>query len=491
MSYNGSGTFVINSTGQPVVTGTVISSSTFNSLTADLGTGLSTAITKDGQTTTTAKIPFAQGLSAAVASNFAAGTVGAPSIYLSTDTTTGLYRIGANNDGFAISGVKLLDLGSALVGITGALTVSTTLNVTGVATLGNGAILGTPASGTVTNLTGTASININGTVGATTPTTGAFTSGTFSTTLGVTGAATFSVTSTPSVLNATGLGLGVTPSAWQTTAGSTALQFLGSALYGYRTTDSLWVQNAFFDGTAWKYYATAAASRIEQASGTVSLYVAASGSANAAITWITALSSSITGAVTIPGTLGVTGGITQSGSVVSSFTNTGTNYTIQAINSNGGTPNGINMQYTGADPNTNGQSFLACATTIGGSKFFAFSNGGLANFSANNQNLSDLREKKNIALAGSYIDKICAIPVKTFLYNDQTDSDLNLGVIAQDVEAIAPELITQSDWGIEGAPKIRKSIYQTDLQYALMKCIQEQQVMITSLTARLAALEAK
>jgi hypothetical protein len=35
--------------------------------------------------------------------------------------------------------------------------------------------LGTPASGVVTNLTGTASININGTVGATTPATGAFT----------------------------------------------------------------------------------------------------------------------------------------------------------------------------------------------------------------------------------------------------------------------------------------------------------------------------
>jgi hypothetical protein len=40
----------------------------------------------------------------------------------------------------------------------------------------NGEALGTPSSGTVTNLTGTASININGTVGATTATTGAFTS---------------------------------------------------------------------------------------------------------------------------------------------------------------------------------------------------------------------------------------------------------------------------------------------------------------------------
>ena len=59
MSYNGSGTFQINTTGQPVVAGTVISSTAFNSLTSDLATGLSTAITKDGQTTVTANIPLA------------------------------------------------------------------------------------------------------------------------------------------------------------------------------------------------------------------------------------------------------------------------------------------------------------------------------------------------------------------------------------------------------------------------------------------------
>jgi hypothetical protein len=45
----------------------------------------------------------------------------------------------------------------------------------GTTPLVSGGALGTPSSGTVTNLTGTASININGTVGATTPTTGAFT----------------------------------------------------------------------------------------------------------------------------------------------------------------------------------------------------------------------------------------------------------------------------------------------------------------------------
>jgi hypothetical protein len=54
----------------------------------------------------------------------------------------------------------------------------------------NGA-LGTPSSGTVTNLTGTASININGTVGATTPTTGSFTTLAASSTVSGTGFTTY------------------------------------------------------------------------------------------------------------------------------------------------------------------------------------------------------------------------------------------------------------------------------------------------------------
>ena len=51
----------------------------------------------------------------------------------------------------------------------------------------SGGPLGTPSSGTVTNLTGTASININGTVGATTQNTGAFTTVTANATTSGTG----------------------------------------------------------------------------------------------------------------------------------------------------------------------------------------------------------------------------------------------------------------------------------------------------------------
>lgn len=59
MSFNGSGSFVINSTGQPCVASTLIEASVFNALTADLATGLSTAICKDGQTVITANIGLA------------------------------------------------------------------------------------------------------------------------------------------------------------------------------------------------------------------------------------------------------------------------------------------------------------------------------------------------------------------------------------------------------------------------------------------------
>ena len=101
----------------------------------------------------------------------------------------------------------------------------------------NGA-LGTPSSGTVTNLTGTASININGTVGATTPSTGAFTtlSATGSTSGGTSGTGYSFSGSAPAgslALDASGIvGIGLTPDAWLTGSGYSALQMRGVGLFG-------------------------------------------------------------------------------------------------------------------------------------------------------------------------------------------------------------------------------------------------------------------
>lgn len=58
MSDNGSGTYVVNSAGQPVVSATPITAAVHNALTADLATALSNRICKDGQTTPTANIPL-------------------------------------------------------------------------------------------------------------------------------------------------------------------------------------------------------------------------------------------------------------------------------------------------------------------------------------------------------------------------------------------------------------------------------------------------
>lgn len=92
MSFNGSGTFLINSTGNPVVFNTTISTTWANALTSDLASGLSTAMLKDGTQTPTANIPM---------HNFKITGLGAPTVSgdaLRMDTTL-------NGFVFAASGV--------------------------------------------------------------------------------------------------------------------------------------------------------------------------------------------------------------------------------------------------------------------------------------------------------------------------------------------------------------------------------------------------
>ena len=160
---------------------------------------------------------------------------------------------------------------------------------------------------------------------------------------------------------------------------------------------------------------------------------------------------------------------------------------IAVFKSSNTTPYGVNSVFSAASPNNTTSYFYNAVDSGPTTRFKVYSNGGIANYSANNANLSDQRVKTNIQDAGGYLAKICAIPVRTFKYKDQTDDLPNLGVIAQEVESVAPELVDTTGFGEtpdDGVPL--KAIYQTDLQYALMKCIQEQQAQIESLRKRLA-----
>jgi len=155
--------------------------------------------------------------------------------------------------------------------------------------------------------------------------------------------------------------------------------------------------------------------------------------------------------------------------------------------------------YSGSSPNGTGNQFLRCddSTTT---RAEIRSNGGLANYSANNVNLaSDLRLKHDIEPVQSYWNVFKSIEWKTWLYNDQTDEIKNIGVIAQELQALAPELVCESNAlpTPEGeSPYL--GLWENDFKMAgmsviteLVKRCEEQQAIINSLTDRITALEAK
>jgi len=381
--------------------------------------------------------------------------------------------VGDNSDNLYINAASGA---SCVVGVNGS-TIgtfsSTGLSVTGALS----------SSGAITSSTGTTSqtylqaVNSGGQtlIGTENSTAGTLASGS-SSYAGLVG--TFSNTPLQVVTNGTvratldtsgNLGLGVTPSAWET-GSAIQLGTTAATSFGYSKRGVL--QNAYYDGTNFRYYGTAGSTMYQPFSGAHAWYNAPSGTAGNAITFTQAMTLDASGNLLV----GRTARLANERVV------------FEAAGTSGVNTNGILINYTGA-PNGTGNEFLQC--TDGGfatTRASIRSNGGLANFSANNVNLSDARTKTDIQDAPSYLNRICAIPVRTFLYKDQTDSQLNLGAIAQEVEAVCPELVDNSGFGetpADGVPL--KAIYQTDLQYALMKCIQEQQAQIESLTARLAA----
>ena len=127
---------------------------------------------------------------------------------------------------------------------------------------------------------------------------------------------------------------------------------------------------------------------------------------------------------------------------------------------------------------------------------FAFrSNGGLANYSANNVNLSDRNAKKDIAPAAGTWDCLKEWEIVNFRYKDQPDdADLNMGVIAQQVAESCPEVITifqEAKEATEDKPaqEERIGVKEQQMMWMAIKALQEAQVRIETLEAEVAALK--
>jgi len=101
---------------------------------------------------------------------------------------------------------------------------------------------------------------------------------------------------------------------------------------------------------------------------------------------------------------------------------------------------------------------------------------------------SDERLKKNISDSQSGISKLSNIKIRSFDWKE-SNTHTDFGVVAQELYEVAPEAVLKGDEGTE-----IKETWQVDVSTlvpAMIKAIQEQQILIEKLTTRLNALEGK
>jgi len=157
-------------------------------------------------------------------------------------------------------------------------------------------------------------------------------------------------------------------------------------------------------------------------------------------------------------------------------------------NTNSSSPYGVNIVFQNVSPNNATNYLLNCADSTA-TRATIRSNGGLANYSANNANLSDRNAKKDISPAAGTWDCIKEWEIVNYRYKDQPDdADLNLGVIAQQVAESCPEVITVFEEAKDDQPE-KLGVKEQQMYWMAIKALQEAQVRIESLEAKVAALE--
>jgi hypothetical protein len=301
--------------------------------------------------------------------------------------------------------------------------------------------------------------------------------------IGNDGTATWSVAgSTAMTLNSTGLGVGVTPSAWGSGYKVIQGQIGGFALSNDNSSNNQFrlSSNAYFDTTdsRWEYYGSSTATAYEQRAGEHRFFNAISGSANTAIAFTQAMTLDAVGNLHVGTT---------------AYLNTGVNF----VNSLKGfnivpddTANAANRNWNLA-VNGGAAGNLDFVISSANNTFpnFAYrmqltSAGALNNTTGTYGTISDLRLKENISDARNYLADLLKLRVVKYSLKEESSAvATKLGFIAQEVELVFPNLVDQSDKEYDGAEGIR-SVKTSILIPMLLKAIQE-------LTARVQTLEAR
>ena len=171
------------------------------------------------------------------------------------------------------------------------------------------------------------------------------------------------------------------------------------------------------------------------------------------------------------------------------------NWALTIENTGATVPYGVSIEFVNASPNDSSRVFLSCSDSTN-IRAQIRSNGGLANYQANDVNLSDRNVKKDISPAADTWNCLKEWEIVNYRYKDQPDdADLNLGVIAQQVAESCPEVITifqEAKEATEDAPaqEERLGVKEQQMYWMAIKALQEAQVRIEQLEAKVAALEA-
>ena len=330
------------------------------------------------------------------------------------------------------------------------------------------------------------------------------------------------------------LGLGVTPSAWNT---YTALQVKTASLWSGNSLNSFasLTANAYYQG-GYKYIASDYATEYYQYQGAHVWRTVASGTAGNAITFTQAMTLDASGQLVIGNTsatakldvYGASGNtiihatdntnadlfVDFPSSSVTRFTSQyGTNGQFVFANGTGKVErariDSSGNLLVGTTSTVGGASLIAGAfagnakdgfhlqdtTTTSGTIFAAWVNssgtiiGSISRVATTNavayNTTSDERLKSNIEDSEPALDKLMQVQVRQF---DWTEGNLHqdYGFIAQELEPVLSGVVTKS--------KTEEDFWQLDyarLTPHLVKAIQEQQALIQTLTERISALEAK
>lgn len=145
----------------------------------------------------------------------------------------------------------------------------------------------------------------------------------------------------------------------------------------------------------------------------------------------------------------------------------------------------------GSDSSGSNGSYYLYSTSAPGYRFYVLYNGSIHAVSTTITSISDARLKENVRDLDAGLTKIMALKPRRFDWKTGKGKDKkdDWGWIAQEFEQTFPEMIHEwKDPAPEGEEPYKA--VNADLIPVLVKAIQEQQALIVSLEARVAALEA-